>query len=232
MIRVAGATATGPYHVRARQPNQDAVLAHGWRGGCLLAVSDGLGSRPRSQIGSRAAVRAARAVVRNSPEPDLVTLAERIRQAWEAGIAPYAPAEVACTLLVAAVDAQGNGFAAQLGDGLALWHDGEHLHVISQPKPDFSNETSGLGISRSTSDWTFAAISLAKPDSGIVLMSDGVADDLQPDSLANTIALLRQRLAQRSRRAQQRWLLRQFAGWPAHAGDDDKSMAMAFRCSA
>lgn len=58
MWSAMGASVRGPEHRRDGRPNQDAWLGRITREAALAVVCDGLGSRPHSAVGSRAACRA------------------------------------------------------------------------------------------------------------------------------------------------------------------------------
>ena len=49
-----GVTTIGPSHIKSGLPNQDAWLSRKYKWGEIIAVSDGVGSRARSDIGSKA----------------------------------------------------------------------------------------------------------------------------------------------------------------------------------
>jgi hypothetical protein len=130
---VVAATLRGEAHARRGERGQDALraLAAGPGGAALVAaVADGAGSAPRGGAGAalavRAAARAARAALAGGrPVADLAEdeaagwgLAAREALAAAAAARGLPLRDLACTLIVAAVDATG-ALVAHVGDGAA-----------------------------------------------------------------------------------------------------------------
>lgn len=222
-----GASVKGPAHAAAGAPNQDAWAsghAGNWR---VVAVADGLGSRPLADVGAKAAcaavVEAVRRWRRNPAAPTEVLLA-LVHVLWRARVAPRPPEDCASTCLFAALGADGAGVAGQLGDGMLLVRDGAGLRPLHQRPPgDFANETAALGVTKHMSAWQTATFSPGAR--AVVLCTDGIADDLLPDKLDEfaTWALNHRDLAPRARGAALRAALR---SWPTPAHTDDKTLAV------
>lgn len=128
MLFASAATVIGPSHKDGREPNQDAVLLRGHRGGWFLAVADGLGSRQLSHVGSRHAVRTAYRSLRSglfelSPRNAI----HRFYSDWLNALPKKAPGLMATTLLAASCNREGRCVIAQLGDGLALYRSSRLL---------------------------------------------------------------------------------------------------------
>jgi Protein phosphatase 2C len=97
-------TETGPGHCKDGQLNQDACLCSKGQYGRLIVVSDGLGSRPRADHGSKNACLAARDAVRYwsaNPLSPPERLAPLIQALWRARIAPHPPEDCATTCILA-----------------------------------------------------------------------------------------------------------------------------------
>ncbi|GHT94634.1 hypothetical protein AGMMS49545_16250 [Betaproteobacteria bacterium] len=62
-------------------------------------------------------------------------------------------------------------------------------------------------------------------------MSDGVADDLEPDQLAEFFDALYKDLSKRNRRRGRRWIQSEFADWATPMHSDDKTLVTIFRIS-
>ncbi|NKJ47199.1 hypothetical protein CIC12_10680 [Burkholderia sp. SG-MS1] len=231
MLRATGATVIGPGHRLDATSNQDAVRIRGERGGWFAAVADGLGSRARSRVGSRLAVRLAQRAWRaDDAAPDARASIQHFYQSWLRTL-PSSPGDFATTVLAARCGADGVCHLIQLGDGLALYRAAGVFGVLSGARAGFGNETEALGVTKSFSAWRTARIALSEPGDGVMLMTDGIADDLRPERLGAFFDHLHAQARARSRRAGRRWLERQLEAWPTALHNDDKSIALIFRDS-
>ena len=173
---VAGASVTGSSHVRSGLPCQDAFSCFSSDHVLVVAVADGLGSAPRSDLGASAATQAAalRAleVVDGDPARAAVEGIVAGREALEAiaNADRHELSELACTLLVAVAGCRVG--IAHIGDGAAVgWFDGE-AHVLSPPAAsEYVNEVDPL----TSKDWTDHVRSVVCVDGidGIALFTDG-----------------------------------------------------------
>jgi len=229
MLLAAGASVRGPAHAESGDCNQDALGLWGWRNGRLAAVSDGLGSRPLSHLGSQQACRSMRRVLREDvPWDDPKALIGDLYRDWLQAL-PLAPSRAACTLLLAACRPDGDTLVAQLGDGMLAYRAGGKFGILAPAREGFSNQTEALGISRSWSSWNVARLRLSAPGDAVALMSDGVADDLDPRRTDEFLHMLRRACATRSRRRARGWLQRQLEAWPTPGHADDKTIAVIYR---
>jgi len=224
---VAGATLRGPAHRRARLPNQDAWLGRAWQQGGLLTVADGLGSRPLAHLGSRAACRAVSTASTRwfrSGSPSVELLLRAIHIDWRLYIHPHPPTDCATTCLFAAARS-GQLVLGQLGDGLvaALFSDGR-LVRLEQTERDFSNETTGLGITSSLGEWHIMEL----PSEGlqaVVLATDGVSEELDPANTDGVLRWLQEELPAIPKRSRSRWLSTELRGLDAPGRIDDRTLA-------
>ncbi len=231
MLRAVGASVTGPGHLQACQPSQDALSVRGWRGGWIAAVADGLGSKPLSGIGSRLAVQSAQAVFRESgawtlPDRDMVTA---IYQRWLARVASPEPAAYATTLLVAACDAHGELRYLQIGDGLIVSKNQGVVQVITPERTGFGNQTRALGVDRSWSAWTTGSVQLHRPRDFMLLATDGVSDDIDANQIEGFAEAVHREVAARTRRGARAWLKHEMTHWATPGHTDDKTISMIFR---
>ena len=230
MLFASAATVIGPAHRDGGEPNQDAVLLRGHRGGWFLAVADGLGSRQLSHVGSRLAVRTAYRSLRNglfeqSPRDAI----QGFYRDWLNALPGKAPQLMATTLLAASCNRDGRCVIVQLGDGLALYRSRGGFGVLDDGRAGFANETAALGVTKAFSAWRFADVELVEPGDGVVLMTDGLADDLQPERLEGFARKLSRETSKRARRRGKRWLEQQLAAWPTAMHADDKTIGMICR---
>jgi serine/threonine protein phosphatase PrpC len=230
VLFASAATVIGPAHWEGREPNQDAVLLRGHRSGWFLAVADGLGSRQLSHVGSRLAVISAYQRLRH----DLFERSHRdaiqvFYRDWLDALPGKAPGLMATTLLAASCNRDGRCVIAQLGDGLALYRSRGRFGALGDGRASFANETAALGVTKTFSAWRFAEVELVEPGDGVVLMTDGVADDLQPERLEGFARKLIRETSKRGRRRGKRWLEQQLAAWPTAMHADDKTIGMICR---
>lgn len=227
-----GASVVGPRHIDLCESNQDAMGLTGWRGGWLASVADGLGSRTRSEIGSRRACQVVRRVLRSGPEAlDLAETLKSAHQQWIKAIASVSPKDAATTLLLARVTAGGDVHAAQLGDGLLLMRCAGQFKRITPERSGYSNQTLALEAEHRADKWTMAEGKLMQPGDGVVLLTDGVADDLEPDQLSEFLDALYQDLSTRNRRGGRRWIQTELHAWATPMHSDDKTLVAVFRTS-
>ena len=231
MLRAVGASVTGPGHLQACQPSQDALSVRGWRGGWIAAVADGLGSKPLSGVGSRLAVQSAQAVFRESgawtlPDRDMVTA---IYQRWLARVASPEPAAYATTLLVAACDAHGELRSLQIGDGLIVSKNQGVVQVITPERTGFGNQTRALGVDRSWSAWTTGSVQLHRPRDFMLLVTDGVSDDIDANQIEGFAEAVHREVAARTRRGARAWLKHEMTHWATPGHTDDNTISMIFR---
>lgn len=228
--QVFGATVRGPAHVDAGLPNQDAWLGEHAGFGSLAVVCDGLGSAPRSRTGSRAGCRAVLEAVHRwaAAEDAAVGLLTRlIHVLWALNVSPDEPRDCATTCLFAAAMTDGRLVVGQLGDGLALVQiPGHSPRVIADEREGFGNETSGLGVTRSVEEWKVHVEHRTLPGTSVLLASDGVADDLEPDTRAAFARHLRDHYGPLPARERRDTLTTDLTAWPTPNHLDDKTVVL------
>ena len=227
-----GASVIGPRHVDLGEPNQDAMALTGWRGGWIAAVADGLGSRARSELGARSACQVSRRILRAASSSfDLPATLPLIHKQWLEAIEPTTPRDAATTLLFGRVTAEGDVHAAQLGDGLLLVRCAGQFRRVTPDRTAYSNQTWALESTHVQDKWSTTQGQLTDSGDGVVLMTDGVADDLEPAQLADFFEALYQDLSTRNRRRGRRWLQSELNDWATPLHSDDKTLVAIFRTS-
>lgn len=201
-----------------------------YSGGWFGAVCDGMGSRSRADIGARAGCWAGWQSVRNlsfdSGDSEWVGLIQRF---WLKRISEFqvAPDDAVTTCLLVWGQVDGRFRLAQLGDGLILGFPEPAEGLISRDVAGFSNETTGLGSSCRIRDWSFYRGTLRQPGDGLVLMTDGISDDLEStDGLVQSVI---SDLRGRGIRAARAALARELDDWPTPHHGDDKSIAVVYQ---
>jgi hypothetical protein len=227
-----GASVIGPRHDQLSEPNQDAILLTGNRRGWIFAVADGLGSRSRSDIGAQLACKVAKkALLKSAHAGDLESSIEEIHSSWAEAVTPAHIDQSSTTLLLGNVDRHGAVRVAQLGDGLILIRERGKVAILSPVRPGFSNQTWALSKNHDPSHWVSSTGNLAQPGDGIVLMTDGVSEDIASENLPLFMEAIYKNLLKRNRRRGRRWLESELANWATPLHSDDKSLVAVFRVS-
>ncbi len=223
-IQLASASVSGPGHVREGLPNQDYVITRSLKGQWLLVVCDGMGSRSESQIGSRAAAKAAVKAIKSLDFTcDDRQIVSEIYRVWLERLAELGikPADAVTVCLIVWGQSNGEFRYAHLGDGALL----STIGVLSEENTErFSNETTGLGLSKKISDWRFGNGNLRDCGCILTLATDGISEDLtDPEAFCK---YLKHKLSKMSVRQSRSWLKHQLTNWPTPGHSDDKSIAI------
>jgi len=225
-----GASVRGPAHITEGLPNQDAWTAFHRVWGDGIVVSDGVGSKPFSRFGSRAACLAVKFAAHaccNNNEIARDTLLNHIQSNWLSLVAPLQPRDCAATCLFA-LRMEGSIHMGMLGDGLAcvVKHDGSVVSLAENKTQSFSNVTAALSPNASAKDWRY--VSLPQAQCMVVLLStDGVADDLlDMDGFVTNFAEDHRDLACASAN---RRVCQMLEHWPVPRHSDDKTLACLCR---
>ena len=226
-----GASVIGPGHIAAGKPNQDAWAAfhHVWGDG--IVVSDGLGSKPFSDFGSRVACLAVAHAVnacRGKTEMNRAVLSDRIKCKWLSLLAPLAPRDCSTTCLFAFRIDDGVIRLGMLGDGLAaaVKTDGSVVTLSDDKSEGFSNITVALSTNVTEKDWQWLAIP-EEDCRSILICTDGVADDLSDAEgfIKEFCGAYRGLSSMSASRRVREMLLK----WPTPKHSDDKTIACLFQ---
>ena len=229
-----GASVRGPRNLRQGRANQDAWIRAVGAFGHLIGVCDGMGSRPASDAGARAACRALRRAARlwpggSSPadRPDPTHLVRLVEILWRFELGSNAPAECASTCLFALREPDGRLLLAGLGDGLAIVRTaGGGLTTFGGRSPDtFGDETLALGTPHRIDDWWLGTEPAGRGRT-VALTTDGVADDLAPERLEAFMDWLANDVGRLVPAARWRRLCRELRTWPVPRHLDDKTVAV------
>ena len=158
-LRVAAARRVGRGHAARGEPCQDAFAIHEDAAGRVaVAVADGLGSRPLSHLGSQAACDAAVAFLAAEAGPWDEAALRRAFEAARMAVATAAQdagagvamADLATTLQVAVLHADGRAWGAMVGDGaLVAVVDGAALILLEPAESEYAN----VVVPLSADDW-------------------------------------------------------------------------------
>jgi len=234
MLRAVGAGVTGPGHLELNEECQDAHSVRGWRGGWIAAVADGLGSRMHSARGAQVAVRSAQAEARTwerstewraLPARDV---AIRIYRRWLKAVPWADKSTAATTLLLAICDADGYTRVWQIGDGVIVGLINGQAEVLTPERSGFGNETRAMGVDTAWSAWHTRDLVLGEPGDALLLMTDGISDDIPRNLIDGFARAVRGEVTKRSRRGGRKWLQRELMHWATPGHSDDKTLAAIF----
>jgi len=136
------------------------------------------------------------------------------------------PTDAATTCLFAWGNRQGKVRLFQLGDGAIYYQSDNFGHVGVKSDDLFSNQTNALGYSKKWDDWAYKEINLTHQNHGIVLLTDGISDDLFNEQLF-TSTLIQKATLQSVRRIK-KYIQHELHHWPTPQHSDDKSIGIVF----
>ncbi len=233
-----GASVRGPGHIKTNTPNQDAWAAFHddeWEG---IVVSDGVGSKAHSDLGSRMLCEAVRFAVSSiltsfqnfdlDDEQQRGAFLHTLHEQWTELIGSTSPDDASATCLFGCCFSNGFLWLGMLGDGCAAYIDKSGIvHRLTEDKElGFSNLTTALSSRLDCNSWKF--MSAPSGDcKAVVLCTDGVSDDLEDIDgfiLAFSEAFIDMPLAQATLESKD--MLEQ---WPTPKHSDDKTIACLFK---
>jgi len=155
--------------------NQDWFKCYSDSDVTVIAVSDGVGSKKLSNLGSHEICEIIVNEVKKLSMSEIIreSFLVDIQRKWYDKTRVYGINNCCCTALFCVVK-EGKAFLAQLGDGLAGIINGEKIHVLYDNKEEhYINETDCLSDSINTSDWRTSLVEI-KEKFGVVLCTDGI----------------------------------------------------------
>jgi len=230
VVRVVATSVRGPAHVKEGLPCQDSWLAVAAPHASLAVVCDGMGSRPRSREGARAAtlaVRDAWRLWRRSPVGTVEDLIRIVEAAWRLRLGQVAPDEASTTCLFYAEDGHGRAVQAQLGDGLIARRQTDGAVAVHPSRSEGLGLTHALGTPHSLADWSFALVRPLTPGERIVIATDGVSEDLEAGRIGNFATWVTDELG--ATQHPSRALARELRNWPVPHHRDDKTLLVMWK---
>lgn len=219
-----GISIQGSYHDK----NQDSFCARKVGNACLLTVSDGLGSKRYSEIGSRALCNSAYEIVKENENEvkdwTAEKLAERVHGRWIEKLAGYEIIDCYATMLILLVLPE-KLLAARLGDGfISFWTDHEINVLFDHKENYFANETDCLTETISLEKIECMELSYSK-FRGAILCSDGVGIG---DMTLSEIAHFTEEFVGEYRKKSETDVVGEISGWLEDwTGVDDKTLVFA-----
>lgn len=225
---VMGASVRGPHNRCSGKPNQDAWLGRARAASALAVVCDGLGSRDASDHGARAACLSVAHAVRiwsstpGAPEELLLRL---LHAMWNIRVYQKGRHASATTCQFAVVTPDRRLILAQLGDGIIALRSKSEQVVLESVDRDFSNMTTGLGVSSDIRDWRIHSFPITA-ETIVLLATDGIADDLEPSKQFQFLEYLMAEYACLPVADRSRALATALRAWPTPHHRDDKTIAV------
>ena len=175
-----GVSKTGDAHINSGKQNQDAIEFFALDDSFAVAVSDGLGSCERSQIGSHTAVNICSHILLEIEDERLEfeceSVVQRFTELWTAAFPQSVSKNYSAT--IKAVFAKGDKLIAiSIGDGLLCILSGEETLFAPFTECDFFNET--VCLTHGMKPEVLWTGSITKKDSTVIFLStDGVSSGI------------------------------------------------------
>ena len=179
MIYFCGNSIRGQKHLEVGLPNQDSYKFYNSRKCSCAVVSDGLGSKRKSDYGSKQVCKIAIKLLKKISQNklDMKGFLELLTTKWLEKTKKYDSKNCDATCLFALVTKE-YCFLGQLGDGmLSCVVDGK-LFVVKGKDDDFLNETTSIYKS-TLKDWVIKKIDFdGHKITNIFMTTDGISNDL------------------------------------------------------
>jgi len=226
-----GVSAIGPGHIRKGMPNQDFFAERHLESFDCVVASDGVGSCPKSDIGSamacHAVIETASKFSSYQPKPDIKEIIECVKSRFLENIKPFTPRDCSATCLFA-LRWEENVLMALLGDGMvaAIQNNGDVIILGDDKSSSFSNLVSALSPKAQFTDWK--TLQMRENDCmGIVLCTDGISDDLEdPKGFAKGFWESCQKVSLETNIENTREML---LNWSVPRHSDDKTIVCMYR---
>ena len=228
-----GVTTIGPSHIKSGLPNQDAWLSRKYKWGEIIAVSDGVGSRARSDIGSKAicksVVQASKILFKSKKikieNIQIEKFLRLVHSIWLINISPYSPQECSATCLFTIRNGD-KLLLGQLGDGLIVaTSTNSNAEILNDVKEDsFSNVTYSAGSNFHFEQWKYTILD-ANEYNSVLLCTDGISDDLISGSECDFAKGLYKSYGNCKPRKRYYEILHWLKNWPTPKHTDDKTIA-------
>jgi serine/threonine protein phosphatase PrpC len=231
MWRSWGYSVIGPWHRKNGISNQDFYLKRRYSWGTVVVVSDGLGSKPRSDVGAKAACQAvidAAKVYKENKNADFSCIARLIHACWLLRISPFLPDDCSATCLFA-IQIENEIKLGRLGDGMIIVYGKNDSFSMTEDKEDtFSNITQCLNYEFQPEQWELKSVH-SDDIEAVLLCTDGISDDLISDyriDFAREIYKIYSGMNYTKRRKD---VLKWLNNWPVPGHLDDKTIACLYK---
>lgn len=221
-----GSKLRGKLHKKNHMPNQDNYLVYNSKRFTLAVVCDGMGSKKHSRVGSKRLCKIIKKQVKKAlscGQFNTIELIEKIQACWISKLFPFSLKNCDTTCLFCIVS-ENNILSCQLGDGIIAIKANESVDVLKMKDDDFSNETRGIGKAK-IKDWSIKIINKdVNTKYEILLGTDGISEDLIPETLAEFIDKISLNLS--GRYSKNKYLNSILRNWPNKFSNDDKTIVV------
>lgn len=226
-----GCSHIGKMHKKLSICNQDAWIFKQFKWGFCAVVSDGLGSKKRSEIGSRLACKAVIHASEIYAKENIINIDDFINAIityWKYTTTPYDTNQCAATCLFVC-NINNKVLLGRIGDGIIIALGNSKNKILSDTKDgSFSNITVALSEKVRMTEWEFYVEDECLYDS-FLMATDGIADDLIPSSqedFAREFIAYYSNLTKKKRYNEIKSFL---SHWPVKGSSDDKTVLGVIR---
>ena len=224
---ILNASVQGPSHIKNQIPNQDFSIVD-YIDGCLLAmVCDGLGSHKYSHIGAK---NLCHVFVENfkrwhrQTQPRMKDFLQVLQKKWIcSSVKNYGVSNCGCTCQLAILNKKGQGWLAQLGDGITLTYHNNKTQAFTEEKRGSANETTALGELSIMQYWRLHKIDISKSGDCLFIMTDGISEDILDNKHNQFVQNFEPIFLLPKFRAQKK-LIEDLTHWPTPHHLDDKTI--------
>lgn len=223
-----GCSVIGPGHIKSGKPNQDSFLLKKYKNGWVAVVSDGVGSKPLSHIGSAAVCRSVCNVMRDylnsSKSADIKDVLRLVHSRWLFDISPNLADDCCATVLFAVVTAE-KIILGRLGDGMICCRNNHEDTLLLDDKTDsFSNVTKCMRYKFIYDDWYVKEIPVHDFEY-VVLTTDGISDDIPSNMLPSFVKDFVNEYSIEKTGIRTKKVKQMMIDWPVPMHSDDKTIA-------
>lgn len=233
-IILNGISITGERNKKASNSNQDAFGIKISDKAALITVADGLGSCKNSNIGSEYAVECISEWIANDLEKYefisdemLVILNNKLIDRWRFKLSEVNYLTYDTTILYA-IYIDNNLIVGGIGDGMILCFYDDKTYDLSWDKNEFSNRTVSMASKNAKELIRSKKMSIFRNDLpvSVLLMTDGISDDLDEKSKKKLPEYLHSRLMEVGIEKFQSELIDWISNWKTQGHTDDRTLCM------
>lgn len=222
----------GPLHIKNNLPMQDSHIFKEYSWGFVSVVSDGLGSKKYSHIGSAAVCKSVckwANIWSKHKELCFNDILRFIYSDWVMRVSPKVPSDCACTVLIC-ICIKKTIFFAQMGDGMICINSADESlfssdFIIDDKSDSFSNMTDAFSNNFDLSKFITKKLE-TKYVKSIVMATDGISDDLKASLRISFSKSISEECAANKRRKNKKTLDDMLIDWPVPKHSDDKTIVV------
>lgn len=230
-----GVSRIGLLHVKHNIPNQDSYLCYSKGNLRVIVLSDGLGSKKHSDIGSQAACLAVKDIAlktfkwyKNQKEMRWESFLENIYQQWISIIIKKKLNIKDCySTCLFSIIYKNMIYTASLGDGMIFLmakSERDSILIIDEKEDNFSNVTNCLRSEFYFKDWKTSLYNKNKYKN-ILITTDGISSDLEENNVREFCLDFIKELNSKSKKKGIKFCEDLLKNWPVKLHSDDQTLA-------